>query len=90
MYAALLTWFIKPDDGPIGTETCSLPFIKYDVPDVNCCIILVIKLLAHRDVFNQTKHYTVVKSNLAPTAVGYVPTQSGVLASRLLHHNLPS
>jgi hypothetical protein len=41
---ALLTWFIRrPDDGPIGTETCSLPFIKYDVPDVNCFIILVIK-----------------------------------------------
>jgi hypothetical protein len=36
MYAALMTWFIRrPDDGPVGTETCSLPFIKYDVPDVN-------------------------------------------------------
>jgi hypothetical protein len=54
MYAALMTWFIRrPDDGPIGTETCSLRFIKYDVPDVNCFIILVIKLLAHRDIFNQ-------------------------------------
>jgi hypothetical protein len=45
-WAALLTWFIrKPDDGPIGTETCSLPFIKYkyDVHDVNCFIVLVIK-----------------------------------------------
>jgi hypothetical protein len=31
----------------MGTETCSLPFIKYkyDVPDVNCFIILVIKLI---------------------------------------------
>jgi hypothetical protein len=29
-------------------------FIKCDVPDVNCFVILVIKLLAHRDVFNQT------------------------------------
>jgi hypothetical protein len=43
MYAALMTWFIRrPDDGPVQTETCSLPFIKYDVPDVNCFIILVI------------------------------------------------
>jgi hypothetical protein len=42
MYAALLSWFIRrPDDGPIGTKTCNLPFIKYDVPDVNCFIILV-------------------------------------------------
>jgi hypothetical protein len=41
MYAALLTWFIRrPDDGPIGAETCSLPFIKYDMHDVNCFIIL--------------------------------------------------
>jgi hypothetical protein len=38
----------------VETETCSLPSIKYDVPDVNCFIILVIKLLAHRDVFSQT------------------------------------
>jgi hypothetical protein len=37
----------------VETETCSLPSIKYDVPDVNC-FILVIKLLAHRDVFNQS------------------------------------
>jgi hypothetical protein len=45
MYAALLTSFIRrPDDGPVRTETCSLPFNKYDVPDVNCVIILVIKL----------------------------------------------
>jgi hypothetical protein len=44
MYAALLTWFIRPDDGPIGTETCSLPYIKCDVPDVNCFIVLVIQL----------------------------------------------
>jgi hypothetical protein len=44
MYAALLTWFIRrPDDGPVQTETCSLSFIKYDVPDVNCFIILVFK-----------------------------------------------
>jgi hypothetical protein len=43
MYAALLTSFIRrPDDGPVGTETCSLPFNKYDVPDVNCFIILII------------------------------------------------
>jgi hypothetical protein len=43
MKAALLTWFIiRPDDGPVGTETCSLPCIKYDVPDVDCFIILVI------------------------------------------------
>jgi hypothetical protein len=36
MYAALLTWFIgRPDDDPVGTETCSLSFIKYDVHDVN-------------------------------------------------------
>jgi hypothetical protein len=27
--------------------------VKYEVPEVNCVIILVIKLLAHRDVFNQ-------------------------------------
>jgi hypothetical protein len=58
MYAALLTWFIrKPDDGPVGTETCSLPYNKYDVPDVNCFIILVIQLLAHRDVFIKLKYY---------------------------------
>jgi hypothetical protein len=58
MYTALLTWFIRrPDDGPVGTETCSLQFIKYDVPDVNCFIILVIKLLAHRDVFNKKKSF---------------------------------
>jgi hypothetical protein len=46
-----------PDDGPIGTETGSLPFIKYkyDVHDENWFIILVIKLLAHRDVFNQNQ-----------------------------------
>jgi hypothetical protein len=31
----------------------SLPFIKYVVNDVNYFIILVIKLLTHRDVFNQ-------------------------------------
>jgi hypothetical protein len=56
MYAALQTLFIRgPDDGPVGTETCSLPFIKYDVPDVNCIIILVIKLLQHRDVVNKKK-----------------------------------
>jgi hypothetical protein len=48
MYAALLTWLIRrPDDGPIGTETCSLPFIKYkyDVQDENCFIILVIIII---------------------------------------------
>jgi hypothetical protein len=46
MYAALMTWFLRrPDDGPIGTETCSLPFIKYDVHDENCFIILVIKYI---------------------------------------------
>jgi hypothetical protein len=55
MYAALMTCFIRrPDYGPVGTETCSFPFIKYDVPDINSFIILLIKLLAHRDVFNQT------------------------------------
>jgi hypothetical protein len=37
-------------------ETCSLPFNKYDVPDVNDFIILIINILAHRDVFNQTSH----------------------------------
>jgi hypothetical protein len=48
--------FIKrPDDGPVQTETCSHPFIKYDVPDVNCFIILVIKILAHRYAFNHKK-----------------------------------
>jgi hypothetical protein len=31
-----------------------LRFIKYYVHDENCFVILVIKLLAHRDVFNQT------------------------------------
>jgi hypothetical protein len=41
------------DDGPVRTETCSLPFIKYDVPEVKCFNILVIKLVVHRDVFNQ-------------------------------------
>jgi hypothetical protein len=57
MYAALLTWFIRrPDDGPVRTETCSLPLNKYNVPDVNCFIILIIKLLAHRDLFNQKKN----------------------------------
>jgi hypothetical protein len=55
MYAALLTWFIRRhDDGPVGTETCSLPFIKYkyDVPDVNCFIILAIhfSLLCRWDI----------------------------------------
>jgi hypothetical protein len=46
MYAALLTWFIRrPDGGPVRTETCSLPFIKYDVPEVNCFINFVIKAL---------------------------------------------
>jgi hypothetical protein len=64
MYAALMTWFIRrPDDGPVGTETCSLPFIKYDVPDVNYFIILVIKLLAHRDVFNKKKEWQVAETN---------------------------
>jgi hypothetical protein len=43
------------DDVPVGTETCSIPFNKYDVPDLNCFIILIIKLSAHRDVFNQKK-----------------------------------
>jgi hypothetical protein len=35
----------KAYDGPVRTETCSLPFIKHDVPDVNCFIILVIILI---------------------------------------------
>jgi hypothetical protein len=35
-----------PDDGPVRTETCSLPFIKYDVPDVNYFIIVVIKCIS--------------------------------------------
>jgi hypothetical protein len=49
MYTALMIWFIRrPDDGPVGTETCSLPFIKYDVPDVSCFIILVIMPLLPR------------------------------------------
>jgi hypothetical protein len=44
MYAALMTWFMRrPDDSPVGTETCSFPFIKYDLRDVNCLIILVIR-----------------------------------------------
>jgi hypothetical protein len=61
MYAALMTSFIRrPDDGPEGTETCSLPFNKYDVPDVNCFIILIIKLLAHRDDFNQKSTLTLL------------------------------
>jgi hypothetical protein len=56
MYTALLTSFIRrPDDGPVGTETCSLPYNKYYMPDVNCFIILIIKILAHRDVFNKKK-----------------------------------
>jgi hypothetical protein len=37
----------RPDDGPVGTETCSLPFIKYDVPDVNCFIILITNWVMH-------------------------------------------
>jgi hypothetical protein len=36
----------RPDDGPVGTETCSLPFNKYDVLDVNCFIISITKLVA--------------------------------------------
>jgi hypothetical protein len=44
MYAALLTGFIRrPDYDPLRTETCSLPYNKYDVPDVNCFVILIIK-----------------------------------------------
>jgi hypothetical protein len=49
-------YMFRSDDGPVGTDTCSLPFIKYDVPDENCFIILVIKLLAHQDVFNHKKY----------------------------------
>jgi hypothetical protein len=65
MYAALLTWFIRrPDDGPVETETCSLPFFRYGVPEVNCFIILVIELLAHRDVFNQTSHSAAVITSI--------------------------
>jgi hypothetical protein len=48
--------FLWIKSGPVRTVTCSLPFIKYDVPDVNLCIILVIKLLSYRDVFNKKKH----------------------------------